>query len=104
MAVHENKFGEGVPAAEAVLSTPDVPKQAIDFAAFGAGLAMPVAGRGRDFEPIAARCRAEQTPTDGMIRVMVRYCDVLALTSIGELDLAARRAADYAEFSTAGQR
>jgi DNA-binding NarL/FixJ family response regulator len=103
MAVHENKFGEGVPAAEAVLSTPDVPKQAIDFAAFGAGLAMPVAGRGRDFEPIAARCRAEQTPTDGMIRVMVRYCDVLALTHVGELDLAEQRAADYAQFSSEGQ-
>jgi ATP/maltotriose-dependent transcriptional regulator MalT len=38
-----------------------------------------------------------------MIRVMVRYCDVLALTYIGELDLADRRAADYAEFSSAGQ-
>src|SRR4029077_1397326 len=30
--------------------------------------------------------------------------DVLALTSIGELDLADRRAADYAEFSSSGQR
>jgi DNA-binding NarL/FixJ family response regulator len=39
-----------------------------------------------------------------MIRVMVRYGDALALTSIGELDLADRRAADYAEFSSAGQR
>ena len=103
MAVHENKFDEGVTAAEAVLSNPDAPKQAIDFAAFGAGLAMPVAGRGRDFEPIAARCRAEQKPTDGMIRVMVRYCDVLALTHTGELDAADQRAAEYAQFSSEGQ-
>ena len=79
------------------------PKQAIDFAAFAAGLAMPIAGRGRDFEPIAARCRSEQKATDGMIRVMVRYCDVLALTYAGELDLADQRAADYEEFSSAGQ-
>jgi DNA-binding NarL/FixJ family response regulator len=35
---------------------------------------------------------------------MVHYGDVLALTSIGELDLADRRAADYAEFSSSGQR
>ena len=48
-------------------------------------------------------CRAEQKTTDGMIRVMVRYCDVLALTYIGELDLADKRAADYANFSSAGQ-
>jgi ATP/maltotriose-dependent transcriptional regulator MalT len=103
MAVHENKIHDGLAAAEAVLAVADCPKQAIDFAAFAAGLAMPVAGRGADFEPFAARCRAEQKPTDGMIRVMVRYCDVLALTYIGELDLADRRAADYGQFSSTGQ-
>jgi DNA-binding NarL/FixJ family response regulator len=103
IAVHENKIEEGIAAAEAVLADAHAPKQAIDFAAFAAGLAMPVAGRGRDFEPIAARCRSEQKATDGMIRVMVRYCDVLALTYAGELDLADQRAADYEQFSSAGQ-
>ena len=103
MAVHENNIDEGLPAAERVLSDPHSPKQAIDFAAFAAGLAMPVVGRGRDFEPIAAKSRAEQKATDGMIRVMVRYGDVLALTHLGELDLADKRAADYAQFTSAGQ-
>jgi DNA-binding CsgD family transcriptional regulator len=103
LAVHENRIGEGLPAAERVLSDPSTPKQAFEFAAFTAGLAMPVVGRGGDFEPIAARCRAEQKATDGMIRVMVRYCDVLALTYMGELDLADQRVAEYAEFSSAGQ-
>lgn len=103
MAVHENKIDEGIAAAEAVLSDPHAPKQAVDFAAFAAGLAMPVAGRGGDFEPIAARCRSEQKATDGMIRVMVRYCDVLALTYAGELDVAEQRAVDYEQFSSEGQ-
>jgi DNA-binding CsgD family transcriptional regulator len=103
MAVHENQIGEGIAAAEAVLADSRAPNQAIEFAAFSAGLAMPTAGRGDDFEPIAARCRAEQKATDGMIRVMVRYCDVLALTHTGRLDLADKRAADYANFSSAGQ-
>jgi DNA-binding CsgD family transcriptional regulator len=103
MAVHENRFDTGVPAAEAVLSNPDAPKQAVDFAAFAAGLAMPVAGRGSEFEPIAARCRAEQKATDGMIRIMVRYCDVLALTHTGQLDEADRRVAEYTQFSSEGQ-
>jgi DNA-binding CsgD family transcriptional regulator len=103
MAVHENRIAEGLAAAERVLSDLEAPNQAVEFAAFAAGLAMPVAGRGGDFEPIAARCRAEQKPTDGMIRVMTRYGDVLALTYIGELDLADRRVAEYMEFSSAGQ-
>jgi DNA-binding CsgD family transcriptional regulator/tetratricopeptide (TPR) repeat protein len=103
MAVHENRFDTGLAAAEAVLSDPNAPKQAVDFAAFAAGLAMPVVGRGSEYEPIAARCRAEQKATDGMIRVMVRYCDVLALTHVGQLDLADRRAADYTQFSSEGQ-
>jgi hypothetical protein len=60
---------------------------------------MPAAGRGRDFEPIAARCRADQKVTNGMVRVMVRYCDVLALAYTGDLDLAEKRAADYAALS-----
>jgi DNA-binding CsgD family transcriptional regulator len=103
MAVHENRFAAGLPDAEAVLSNPSAPKQAVDFAAFAAGLALPVAGRGSEYESIAARCRAEQKPTDGMIRVMVRYCDVLALTHVGQLDEADRRVADYTQFSSEGQ-
>ncbi|PRC51972.1 hypothetical protein C6A85_61300, partial [Mycobacterium sp. ITM-2017-0098] len=85
-------------AAMTVLDDPQAPKQAVEFAAFAAGLALPVAGRGQEFEPIAARCRAELKTTDGMIRVMVRYCDVLALTHTGQLDLADKRAAEYANF------
>ncbi|WP_019929744.1 LuxR C-terminal-related transcriptional regulator [Nocardia sp. BMG111209] len=103
MTVHENRIAEGIAAAEKVLAAPDAPRQAIDFAAFAAGLAMPVAGRGADFEPIAARSRTEKQPTDGMIRVMVRYCDVLALTTVGELDRAEQRATEYSEFSSTAQ-
>jgi DNA-binding CsgD family transcriptional regulator/tetratricopeptide (TPR) repeat protein len=103
MAVHQNKIEDGIAAAEAVLADPAAPKQAVDFAAFAAGLAMPVAGRGDSFEPIAARCRAEQKPTDGMIRWMIRYGDILALTHTGKLDLADQRVADYSRFSSQGQ-
>jgi class 3 adenylate cyclase/tetratricopeptide (TPR) repeat protein len=103
VAVHENAIAEGIAEAEAVLAHPQVPTAAIEFAAFAAGLAMPAAGRGRDFEPIAARCRADQKSATGMVRVMVRYCDVLALVHIGDLDRAEKRAADYAALSFAGE-
>jgi DNA-binding CsgD family transcriptional regulator len=103
MAVHENRLAAGVRAAEAVLSNPDAPKQAVDFAAFAVGLALPVAGRGSELAPIASRCRAGQKPTDGMIRVMVRYCDVLALAHTGQFDEADQRVAEYTQFSSEGQ-
>ncbi len=103
MAIHENKIAVGIEGAEAVLADASSPKQAVDWAAFALGLAMPVAGRGADFAPIAARSRAQQKNTDGMIRVMVRYGDVLSLTIIGELDLAEQRAAEYSEFSSSAQ-
>ena len=103
VAVHENAIAEGIGEAERVLSHPQAPATAIEFAAFAAGLAMPAAGRGRDFEPIAARCRADQKASDSMIRVMVRYCDVLALAHTGDLDLAEKRAAEYAAPSFVGE-
>ncbi|TDZ83402.1 Transcriptional regulatory protein LiaR [Mycobacteroides salmoniphilum] len=103
LAVHENQFDEGLAAATLVLSDPEAPRQAVEFAAFGIGLALPVAGRGDEFEPIAARCRAQKRSTDGMIAVMVRYCDVLALVYTGQLWLADRRVTEYTEFSSAGQ-
>lgn len=103
IAVHQNRIAEGIFEAERVLADAHAPKQAVDFAAFAAGMAMPVAGRGGDFEPIAARCRADQKATDGMIRVMIRYCDVHALAATGEFDLADQRVSEYAEFSSVGQ-
>ncbi len=103
MAVHENKIADGIAAAESILAETTAPEQAADFAAFAAGLAMPVSGRGGDFEPIAARCRAEHKSTDGMIRWLIRYGDILALTHTGQLDLADRRVTDYSRFSSQGQ-
>ncbi|MFE9577125.1 LuxR C-terminal-related transcriptional regulator [Nocardia sp. NPDC006044] len=103
MAVHEGHLADGIEAAERVLADPNSPGHAVDFAAFAAGLAMPVAGRGADYAPIAARSRAQRKASDGMIRAMVRYCDVLALTIIGEFDLAEQRATESSEFSSAGQ-
>lgn len=104
IALHENRFDEGLARAHAVLSDPVAPKQAVEFAAFGVGLTLPVAGRGHEFEPIAQRCRDDRKrTTDGLIAAMVRYCDVLALTYTGQLDLAEERVAEYTKFSSAGQ-
>ncbi|MET0454700.1 MAG: LuxR C-terminal-related transcriptional regulator [Mycobacterium sp.] len=103
MLVHENRIDDGLAAARAVLSNPDAPGQAIDFAAFGSGLALPVAGRGSEFEAIAARCNSELKSTDGMIRFMIRYGVVLSLVYTGELDAADDEVAQCARFSSSGQ-
>ncbi|MEU3010559.1 helix-turn-helix transcriptional regulator [Nocardia asteroides NBRC 15531] len=103
MAVHENRLDVGVAESERVIADPNSPRQAVDFAAFALGLALPYVGRGAEVGAIAARIRAEQKSTDGIVRVMVRYGDVLALTMIGELDQAEQRASEYREFSSAGQ-
>jgi len=103
IAVHENRLQEGLDLAEQVLSKPDAPPQAVEWAAFSAGLGMPVAGRGSEFEPIAARCLATWKSTDGMIRAMIRYGDVLALTQVGNLALAEQRVAEASHFSSSGQ-
>lgn len=103
VAVHENELTRGLATAHAVLADPDAPIQAVEFAAFAAGLAMGPAGRGDEFEPIGARCRIDQKPTDGMIRAMIRYGDVLSLVHSGQLDAAARRAAEYTQFTSTGQ-
>ena len=77
MAVHRTELPRDWPQLSTSCQTPR-----------RAGLAIPVAGRGGDFEPIAASCRAAQKAAVGMIPAMVRVLRRLALTDIGELDLA----------------
>ena len=101
-AVQENQLERGVLAAESVLSNPDAPPLAIEGASFAAGQAMPMMGRGRDFEPIAQRVRAMENP-EAMIGILARYTDVVALSMTGELDGAEKQAAAYARFSSPGQ-
>jgi ATP/maltotriose-dependent transcriptional regulator MalT len=102
-AIFENKLSDGVAMAEAVLANPGAPRQAVETAAFAAGLAMPLAGRGGDFTAIAERCFDAQQSTDGLIRMMAHYGEVLALVYTGELDEAERHAVAYGEFSSSGE-
>ena len=101
-AVQENRLERGVLAAEAAVSNPDAPPLAIEAACFAAGQAMPMMGRGKDFEPIAQRVRAMENP-EAMVGILARYTDVLALSMAGDLDGAERQAVAYAQFSSPGQ-
>ncbi|TGD86718.1 tetratricopeptide repeat protein [Mycolicibacterium sp. CH28] len=102
-ATFQNKLSEGLAMAETVLSNPAAPEQAVETAAFVAGLAMPFTGRGSEFAEIAASCLDGQKSTDGLIRMLVRYGEVLALVYTGELDKAEARAMGYNEFSSSGE-
>ncbi|AKK26494.1 LuxR C-terminal-related transcriptional regulator [Mycobacterium sp. EPa45] len=103
LTIFENKLPEGLAKAEAVLSNPEAPEQAVETAAFAAGMAMPLAGRGAEYTAIVARCFDTQKSTDGLIRMLARYGEVLALVHSGELDKAETQAVNYAEFSSSGE-
>lgn len=103
MAVEQNRIDDGLAVAQAVLDNPYAPEQAVDFAALASGLALSVTGRGVSFEGIAARCRSELTPTDGLIRFMIRYCLVLSRILVGELDAAEADVVQCTRFSSPGQ-
>ncbi|AQT81353.1 helix-turn-helix transcriptional regulator [Mycolicibacterium litorale] len=102
-AVFANRLPEGVAMAEAVLGDPSAPKQAVETAAFAAGLSMPFAGRGSEFIAIAEHCLDPQWSTDGLIRMMARYGEVLSLVYTGQLDAAEARAVAYSGFSSSGE-
>lgn len=103
MAVEQNRIDDALAAAQAVLDNPWAPEQAVDFAALASGLGLAVAGRGVSFEAIAARCRSELTPTDGLIRFMIRYCLVVSRVLVGELGAADAEVVQCARFSSSGQ-
>lgn len=103
IAVHENRIAEGLRAAQAVIDIPDAPEQAVTFASLATGIALPVVGRGDRFESIFRLCRPDLTPTDGMIRFMIRYGLVVARVYSGELDAADAAVAQCARFSSSGQ-
>lgn len=100
--VQENHLERGVRYAAAVLSNPDAPPLALELATFAAGQAMPMMGRGKDFEPIAQSVRATEHP-EAMVGLLARYCDVLALSMSGDLDRAEQQAGAYTRFTGPGQ-
>ncbi len=102
-AVQEGRVEEGLLAAEAVLSNPTSPPQALESAAFAAGQAMPLVGRGNDFRPISALIRSRSADTGTMAGILARYTDVLALVLLGEFDQADQQASAYAEFCKPSQ-
>ncbi len=97
MAVQENQLERGVLAAEAVLSNPDAPRWPSNRHP-SAGQALPMMGRGRDFEPIAKWVRAPNP--EAMIGILARYTDVQALSMTGDLEAAKQHPAAYARFSS----
>ena len=103
MAVHENRIDEALRIADDILGRPDTPKQAVEWAVFTCGLGLPLVGRADEFASIFARVPRGQRITDGMINYMVYYCDVTALSYLGELDTAQRHADEYTQFTSAGE-
>ncbi|MDF0528800.1 LuxR C-terminal-related transcriptional regulator [Tsukamurella sp. 8F] len=102
VAIHENRLAEGLSTADDVVSDPQAPEQAVELAAFAAGLALGPGGRGTRFPAIAARCRGGKS-TDGLIHAMIGYGEVLSLVYLGRIDEAQRHLREHGGFSSTGQ-
>lgn len=102
-ATFENRLDDAIETAKRVLDAPVAVPWALEWAYFGCGLALALKGRGSEVKDIAARARAVERRTDGLVRAPAGYGEILALTLTGDLRGAQQRAASYFEFSSTGQ-
>ena len=100
--LYENRLAEAVAVAEHVLADPAASPSAIAWAAV-AQRALPLMGRGDDFDRVAQRLRNLYLHVDGLLRYPAAFGEIQALALTGKLDLAQRRANEYAGFSSSGQ-
>ncbi|MFE3292594.1 helix-turn-helix transcriptional regulator, partial [Rhodococcus sp. NPDC059234] len=98
-AVFENRLGEGLSDANAVLAEPDLSPWAEEWASFAGGLALALSGRGTEVAALAARGDTVMTKVDGLTRYPAAMGPILALVLTGDFDAAERRAQRYLDYS-----
>jgi len=99
----ENELPEAVALSEHVLTAPDAPATAVEWAVFGGALALALMGHGDAVAAVAERGREIEGKVDGLLRYLTAFGEVRALVLEGEFDTAARRSAGIVQISSAGQ-
>ncbi len=103
LALHASDLDRAQALSARVLSDSQALPWAIEWAAYGGGMALALSGSGSQVAPIAARAHAVESQTDGLLRFPVGHGEALALTLTGEFGQALDRANELSEFSSAGQ-
>ena len=102
-AVFENDLPRALELSDRVLEADADLPWAVEWAVFGGGLARALAGRGDEVAALAARGRAAESVTDGVLRFPAGLGETLALTLTGRLDAAWAAARRYDELAAGGQ-
>ena len=99
----ENQLAEAVALSERVLADPAGSSTAVEWAAFGGGLALAYMGRSEEVAAVAERGHQVESKVDGLLRYLAAFGEVRALALAGDFDSAAKRSADMIQISSAGQ-
>ncbi|MGX9789816.1 LuxR C-terminal-related transcriptional regulator [Mycobacterium sp. MMS18-G62] len=99
----ENQLSESVALSERVLSDPESPPSAVEWAAFGGALALALMGRADEVAAVASRGHQVESRVDGLLRYLAAFGEVRALALAGDFDSAAQRSADIIRITSAGQ-
>ena len=99
----ENQLARAVALSRHVLSDETASAAAVEWAAFGGGLALALMGRGGEVAAVAKRGRADDCGVDGLLRYLSAFGEVRALVLAGEFDAAAKRSAGFGQISSPGQ-
>jgi DNA-binding CsgD family transcriptional regulator len=98
-----NDLDEALTLSERVLGDPAAPTLAVAWASFGGGLALALRGRGAEAAVVAARGCAVESKADALLRHLIVYGEIRALSVAGEFDAAEKRSAELVRVSSAGQ-
>jgi len=98
-----NELDEALALSERVLGDPGAHSVAVAWASFGGGLALALQGRGAEAAVVAERGRAVESKVDALLRHLIVYGEIRALTVAGEFAAAEKRSADLVRVSSAGQ-
>jgi DNA-binding CsgD family transcriptional regulator len=98
-----SRLGKAAGISRRVLSDPASPPAALGWAVFGGGLALGLMGRGDQVAAVVERGSSIENQVDGVLRQLMAYAEVRALTLLGEFDAAEKRCADSMQISSPRQ-
>ena len=99
----ENQLDDAIEHSERVLSDTTSAPMAVAWAAFGGGLALALQGRNDAAAIVARRGRDVENEVDGLLRYLIAFGEITALTTAGDFDAAETRSADIVRISSPGQ-
>jgi DNA-binding NarL/FixJ family response regulator len=97
------EFDDALALSRTVLSDPAAHSIPVAWACFGGGLALALQGRGEEAAAVARRGREVEGKVDELLRCLIAYGEIWALTVAGEFASAEKRSADIVRVSSAGQ-